>query len=454
MSAFFAALLVFLLALYFFQTRVTDAQPSKATTGGGKPALGNLFDFRLCDWRYVASGKSFRHGGRQLYEKRVRAVLFKNFQVVEKCVALVALLFRVALFFVLKAFNFFWGFEWKMVKVAINGFGRIGRNFVRAALERGLLGKDIELVAVNDITDAPTLAHLLKYDSVHGVIKNVEIKAADKAIEIGGRKVAVLAERDPQALPWKNFEADVVLESTGLFTDRESAGKHLSAGAKKVLISAPAKNPDATLVLGVNDSAYDKAKHNLVSMASCTTNCLAPVAKTLNDSFGIEQGFMTTCHAYTNDQRILDLPHKDLRRARAAAISIIPTSTGAAAAIGEVIPQLKGRLNGLSLRVPIPCGSINDFTCTLSKPASVQEINDAIKSNAQGAMKGILEYSQEPLVSQDIIDNPASSIFDAESTLVISADASGKGTFVKTLAWYDNEWGYSNRLVDLSLKLL
>ncbi|MFA6048691.1 MAG: type I glyceraldehyde-3-phosphate dehydrogenase [Candidatus Micrarchaeia archaeon] len=340
-----------------------------------------------------------------------------------------------------------------MVKVAINGFGRIGRNFLRAALKNGTFGKSLEIVAVNDLTDSKTLAHLLKYDSVHGSLKDAGISSTDGSISVAGSEIKVLAEKDPANLPWKALGADVVLESTGLFTDRDSAAKHLTAGARKVLISAPAKNPDATIVMGVNFENYDANKHNIVSMASCTTGCLAPVAKTLEDEFGIVQGFMTTCHAYTNDQRILDLPHKDLRRARSAAVSIIPSSTGAAKAIGEVVPSLKGKLNGLSLRVPIPDGSINDFTCILAKDVTKEEINAAIKKNAEGKMRGVLEYTEEPLVSIDIIGNPASSIFDSLSTMVIPKDASGKGNYVKTLSWYDNEWGYSNRLAELVLKL-
>ncbi len=339
-----------------------------------------------------------------------------------------------------------------MVKIAINGFGRIGRNFLRASLNNGSFGKSLEIIAVNDLTDAKTLAHLLKYDSVHGVLRDTQISATDGSISVNGRQIKVIAEKDPANLPWKDLGVEVALESTGLFTDRDSAAKHLTCGAKKVLISAPAKNPDVTVVPGVNFEAYDAAKHDIISMASCTTGCLAPVAKTLNDEFGILQGFMTTCHAYTNDQRILDLPHKDLRRARAAAVSIIPSSTGAAKAIGEVVPSLKGKLNGLSLRVPIPDGSINDLTCILSKESSVEEINAAVKRNAEGKMKGVLEYTEEPIVSHDVIGNPASSIFDSLSTMIIP-NAGGKGTLVKTLSWYDNEWGYSNRLAELVLKL-
>ncbi len=340
-----------------------------------------------------------------------------------------------------------------MVKVAINGFGRIGRNFLRAALEQKTFGSKLEIVAVNDLTDAKTLAYLLKYDSVHGVLRENEITHSANSISVDGREIKVLAEKDPANLPWKQLEADVVLESTGLFTDKDSASKHITAGARKVVISAPAKKPDLTIVAGVNDSDYDANVHNVISMASCTTNALAPVAKTLHDEFGIENGFMTTCHAYTNDQRILDLPHKDLRRARAAALSIIPTTTGAAYAIGEVIPSLKGKLNGVALRVPLPDGSINDFTCLLSREVTVAEVNAAIKKNAEGKMKGVLQYSEDALVSHDIIGNPASSVFDAPSTLVIGPSGIEKGKLVKTLSWYDNEWGYSNRLAELALKL-
>ncbi len=327
------------------------------------------------------------------------------------------------------------------MKVAINGFGRIGRNVLRAAVK---MRANFDVVAVNDLTDPKTLAHLLKYDSVQGVF-DAEVSAKEGAIVVNGKEIKVIAEKDPANLPWKAMGVDVAIESTGLFTEREGAAKHITAGAKKVIISAPAKNPDATIVLGVNEKIYDPAKHNIISMASCTTNCLAPVAKVLNDSFGIKYGFMTTCHAYTNDQKILDLPHKDLRRARAAAVSIIPTTTGAAKAIGEVIPELKGKLDGIALRVPIPDGSVNDLVTVLNKDVAREDVNAAVKAAADGPMKGILQYTEEPLVSIDIIGNPHSSIFDALSTQVIG----GKGNFLKTLSWYDNEWGYSCRLVDL-----
>jgi len=327
------------------------------------------------------------------------------------------------------------------MKVAINGFGRIGRNTLRAAVK---MNANFEVVAINDLTDSKTLAHLLKYDSVQGVF-DANVSAKEGAIVVNGKEIRVLAEKDPAVLPWKAMGVDVVIESTGLFTEREGAAKHLTAGAKKVLISAPAKNADATLVLGVNEKIYDPAKHSIISMASCTTNCLAPVAKVLNDTFGIKYGFMTTCHAYTNDQKILDLPHKDLRRARAAALSIIPTTTGAAKAIGEVIPELKGKLDGLALRVPTPDGSVNDLVTVLNKEVVREDVNAAVKAAADGPMKGILQYTEDPLVSVDVIGNPHSSIFDSLSTMVIG----GKGNLVKTLSWYDNEWGYSCRLVDM-----
>ncbi|MFH1470784.1 MAG: type I glyceraldehyde-3-phosphate dehydrogenase, partial [Candidatus Micrarchaeota archaeon] len=288
----------------------------------------------------------------------------------------------------------------------------------------------------------------LKYDSAHGVM-NESIKAEGDTILVGGKQVKVLAQRDPALLPWKDMGVEVVIESTGLFTDRAGASKHLTAGAKKVLISAPAKEPDATIVLGVNDNVYDPEKHNIVSNASCTTNCLAPMAKVLNDTFGIEKGYMNTIHAYTNDQRILDLPHKDLRRARSAALSIIPTTTGAAKAIGEVMPELRGKLDGLSTRVPVPDGSMTDLTCLLKKETTKDEINEAFKKAANGPLKGILQYQEDPVVSSDIVGNPYSSIFDPALTYVIG----GKNNMVKTVAWYDNEWGYSNRSVELAMIL-
>jgi len=326
------------------------------------------------------------------------------------------------------------------VKVAINGFGRIGRNFFRACLNN----PDIEIVGINDLTDAYTLAHLLKYDSVHGKL-DADVKAEDNAIVVNGKKIEITAIKDPAQLPWKELGVDIVIESTGVFRDREGAGKHLEAGAKRVIISAPGKNPDLTVVLGVNEDKYDPEKHYIISNASCTTNCLAPVAKILNDNWEIVQGYMVTVHAYTNDQRILDLPHKDLRRARAAAINIIPTTTGAAKAVGEVLPELKGKLDGTARRVPVADGSLVDLTVVLKKPTTEEEINAKMKEAAEGKLKGILEYTEDPIVSQDIVGNPHSSIFDALSTKVIN------GTFAHISSWYDNEWGYSNRLKDLVL---
>ncbi len=328
------------------------------------------------------------------------------------------------------------------MKVAINGFGRIGRNVFRAALGDREFRKKLEIVAINDLTDARTLAHLLKYDSVHGIY-DAEVEAKDGAISVDGREVKVLAERDPANLPWKTLGVDIAVESTGFFTDRDGAAKHLAAGARKVIISAPAKNPDITIVIGVNHDKYNPAKHSIISNASCTTNCLAPVVKVLNDSFGVKRGFMTTCHSYTNDQRILDLPHKDLRRARAAALSIIPTTTGAARAIGLVLPELQGKLDGLSLRVPTPNGSINDLVAELRKEVTKEEVNAALKRASEKELKGILEYTELPLVSADIIGNPHSAVVDGLSTSVIG------GNLVKVLSWYDNEWGFSCRMVDL-----
>jgi glyceraldehyde 3-phosphate dehydrogenase len=328
------------------------------------------------------------------------------------------------------------------VRVGINGFGRIGRNVFRAAAGND----DVEIVAVNDITDTSTLAYLLQYDSVFGRYPG-EVSADGDAIVVDGRRVKVLAERDPSALPWSELGVDVVVESTGLFTDRDKAAAHLDGGAKKVIISAPAKGPDITIVLGVNDDQYDPAVHHVVSNASCTTNCLAPVAKVLDESFGLVQGFMTTCHAYTNDQRILDLPHSDLRRARAAALSIIPTSTGAARAIGEVLPHLKGKLDGFALRVPTPDGSIVDLTAQVGRETTVQEVNAAMKSAAEGPLKGILGYTDAPIVSRDVIGDSHSSLFDSGLTMV-------RGTTVKVVSWYDNEWGYSCRVVQLATRLL
>lgn len=330
------------------------------------------------------------------------------------------------------------------IKVGINGFGRIGRLVFRA-MEND---PEVEVVAVNDLGDAPTLAHLLKYDSVHGRFGDV-VKAVDGGFEVDGRFVKVFSEREPGNLPWGELGVDVVVESTGFFTDANKARAHIDAGAKKVIISAPAKNEDITIVLGVNDNEYDKDQHHVVSNASCTTNCLAPFAKVLRDEFGLVRGFMNTIHSYTNDQRILDLPHSDLRRARAAAVSIIPTSTGAAKAIGLVLPDLMGKLDGMSMRVPTPDGSAVDLVCELGREVTVDEVNAAMKAAAEGPMKGILEYCEDPIVSIDVVGNPASSVFDSGQTMVMG----GKGNFVKVISWYDNEAGYSNRVKDLA-KLL
>jgi glyceraldehyde 3-phosphate dehydrogenase len=323
-------------------------------------------------------------------------------------------------------------------RVGINGFGRIGRLVFRAAR-----GQDLEIVGINDLTDAKTLAHLLKYDSIHGRYPG-EVTAAENAIVVDGVKIPVSAERDPAKLPWAKLGAKLVIESTGIFTDRAGAGKHLEAGAERVIISAPAKDPDVTIVLGVNSNDYDPKKHKIISNASCTTNCLAPVAKVLNDEFGIESGWMTTIHAYTNDQVMLDFPHKDLRRARAGALSMIPTSTGAASAIGLVLPALKGKLDGYAMRVPTSDVSVVDLSVKLTKSTSAEAINAAMKKAADGPLKGILAYTDEPLVSVDFLGNPHSSILDAQSTKVMG------GNFAKVLSWYDNEWGYSNRVVDLA----
>ena len=325
-----------------------------------------------------------------------------------------------------------------MIKVGVNGFGRIGRNFLRAALESGA---NFEIVGVNDLTDNATLAHLLKYDSILGRLK-VPVTFTDTTITVGGKTISVSAERDPANIPWGKLGVDVVVESTGIFTKAADAGKHISAGAKKVIISAPATDEDITIVMGVNHEKYESAKHNIISNASCTTNCLAPMAKVLNDEFGIVRGLMTTIHAYTNDQVILDFPHKDLLRSRAAALSIIPTSTGAAKAISLVLPELKGKLDGYALRVPVPTGSATDLTVELSKEVSVAEINAALKKASQGALKGYMTYTEDPIVSADIVTDPSSCIVDAGLTKVI-------GSTAKVVGWYDNEWGYSNRLVDL-----
>ena len=326
------------------------------------------------------------------------------------------------------------------VRIGINGFGRIGRNFFRAAKQTG---KDWDFVAVNDITDAATLSHLLTYDSVLGRFPG-EVRPNGDAISVDGKDLRVLAERDPANLPWKELGAQIVVESTGLFTDRESADKHIAAGAEKVIVSAPAKGEDITLILGVNDDAYDPSQHNVISNASCTTNSVVPMAKVLDDAFGIEQGFMTTVHAYTNDQNILDLPHKDLRRARAAAINIIPTSTGAAKSTGVVLPHLKGKMDGMSLRVPVPDGSVTDLVAILKREVTVDEVNEAFrKAASEGPLSGgKLVYATDPIVSTDIVGSPASCTFDSLATMAI-------GNVVKVLGWYDNEWGYSNRLVDL-----
>ncbi len=323
-------------------------------------------------------------------------------------------------------------------KVGINGFGRIGRNVFRAALGN----PEVEIVAVNDLTDAKTLAHLLKYDSIHGTL-NAEVKAQDGNIVVNGKTIKVLAEREPANLPWSALGVEVVVESTGRFTDGDKAAAHLKAGAKKVIISAPAKGEDITIVMGVNHDKYDAAKHNVISNASCTTNCLAPFAKVLHENFGIKRGLMTTVHSYTNDQQILDLPHSDLRRARAAAMSIIPTTTGAAKAVSLVLPELKGKLNGFAMRVPTPNVSITDLVVELDKAATAEEINAALKKAAEGDLKGIMDYSDEPLVSRDYNGNPHSSIVDGLSTMVV------EGSMAKVVSWYDNEWGYSNRVVDL-----
>jgi glyceraldehyde 3-phosphate dehydrogenase len=332
------------------------------------------------------------------------------------------------------------------VKVGINGFGRIGRNLFRAAYAAGA---DLDFVAVNDITDTGTLAHLLKYDSILGRFAG-EVEAGEGSISVDGKELKVLSERDPAALPWGELGADVVIESTGLFTGREDAAKHLSAGAKKVIISAPAKDPDVTVALGVNfESDYDPGKHHIISNASCTTNCLAPVAKVLHEKFGIVQGLMTTIHAYTADQRLQDMPHKDLRRARAAAVNLIPTTTGAAKAVGLVLPELNGRLNGLAMRAPVITGSVVDLVFTPSSPADAAAVNAAMKEAAEGPLKGILSYTEDEIVSTDIVSDPHSSIFDAGQTMAI-----GDGKLIKAVSWYDNEWGYSNRCVELAGKVL
>lgn len=329
------------------------------------------------------------------------------------------------------------------LRVAINGFGRIGRNFFRAS--KGY--NEFEIVAINDLTDAKTLAHLLKYDSVHGIF-NADVKAGDGSITVDGKELKVFAVTEPENLPWKDLRVDIVIEATGIFVDRPSAARHLDAGAKWVIISAPAKEPDATVCMGVNEETIDPSKHKVISNASCTTNCLAPVAKVVHNEFGIVKGLMTTIHSYTNDQRILDLPHKDLRRARAAALNLIPTTTGAAKAVGLVLPELKGKLNGMSIRVPTPNVSIVDLVVELAKEVTVEEINAALKKAADGPMKGILQYTEAPLVSSDFNGNAHSSIVDATLTMVLERK------MAKILAWYDNEWGYSSRLRDLILYII
>jgi glyceraldehyde 3-phosphate dehydrogenase len=332
------------------------------------------------------------------------------------------------------------------VQIGINGFGRIGRNVFRAAHERG---DDIEWLAVNDLVDPKTLAHLLRYDSTYGPFPG-HVEATATGLRVDGKEIRVLGERDPAALPWGELGAEVVIESTGLFTDRENAAKHLDAGAKKVVISAPATNPDVTVVLGVNfDETYDRDQHHVISNASCTTNCLAPVAKVLQDTVGIKHGLMTTIHAYTSDQRLQDMPHRDLRRARAAAVNLIPASTGAAKAIGVVIPELNGKLHGFAVRAPVPTGSVVDLTIEANRETTVQEINSALQAAAsERPLKGLLEYTEDPIVSSDIVKNPASSILDSQLTAVMD------GTMVKVVSWYDNEWGYSSRLADLVQRLL
>jgi glyceraldehyde 3-phosphate dehydrogenase len=331
------------------------------------------------------------------------------------------------------------------VRVGINGFGRIGRNLCRVAHEAG---SELEFVALNDITDTATLAHLLKYDSTYGRFAG-EVEAREGAIAVNGAEIKVLSERDPAALPWGELGVDVVIESTGLFTKREDAAKHLEAGAKKVIISAPATDPDVTVALGVNfDSAYEPESHHIISNASCTTNCLAPVAKVIHEAFGIERGLMTTIHAYTADQRLQDTPHKDLRRARAAAVNLIPTSTGAAKAVGLVLPELNGKLNGIAVRAPVITGSVVDLTCQLGRQTSAEELNAAVREAAEGPLAGILLYTEDPIVSTDIIADPHSSVFDAPQTMVMD------GSLAKVVSWYDNEWGYSNRCVELATKVL
>jgi glyceraldehyde 3-phosphate dehydrogenase len=326
------------------------------------------------------------------------------------------------------------------IRVGINGFGRIGRNFLRALAERD---DDVTIVGINDLTDAATLAHLLRYDSVHGRYRGT-VEAGDDSITVDGQEIPISAERDPGSLPWKDLGADLVIESTGLFTARDKAAAHLDAGARKVIISAPGKNEDVTVVMGANEGDYEPGNHDVISCASCTTNCVVPLAKVLDEAFGIEQGFMTTVHAYTNDQGLHDAPHKDLRRARAGAVSIVPTSTGAAKAAALSLPQLKGRLDGFALRVPVPDGSITDLVATLRTETTVEEVNEAYRAAAEGALQGIVQYTTDPIVSIDIVGNPHSCIVDGASTMA-------NGSLVKVLGWYDNEWGYSHRLLDLAV---
>ncbi|UCE44960.1 MAG: type I glyceraldehyde-3-phosphate dehydrogenase [Methanobacteriota archaeon] len=336
-----------------------------------------------------------------------------------------------------------------MLKIGINGFGRIGRNVFRAAIQKDGYGRDFEIVAINDIAPVDSLAYLLKWDTVYGRL-TADVEAGEGRIRVGDREVAVTQMRDPAEIPWGRQEIDVVIESTGLFTAREKAAKHLSGGAKKVIISAPSKDCDVTLVLGVNMDSYDGSKHDVVSNASCTTNSLAPPAKVIDDSYSIVEGMMTTIHAYTGDQRLVDLPHKDLRRGRAAATSIIPTSTGAAKAIGKVIPRLDGKLNGFAMRVPTLCGSVTDLSFTTEREMSADALNDALKKAAAGPMKDVMEICEEPIVSSDVVGNPHSAVIDAALTMVIG----GEGRFGKILSWYDNEWGYANRLVEVAPKLV
>ena len=329
-------------------------------------------------------------------------------------------------------------------KVGINGFGRIGRCFLRAAMQDKEFMNLVDIVAINDLTDAKTLAHLFKYDSIFGKFQG-EIQAKDNTLILADKEIKIVSEKDPAKIPWKELQVDIVLESTGKFNDSKEAVKHINAGAKKVIISAPAKQPDATILMGINEKQYDNEKHNVISMASCTTNCLAPVVKVLNDRFGIEKGYMTTCHAYTNDQRLLDLPHKDLRRARAAPVSIIPTTTGAAKSIGVVIPELEGKLDGMALRVPVSNGSVADMVLTLKKDVTREEVNNSLKEASETNLKGIMAYTDDPIVSSDIIGEPCSSIVDGLSTMVLS----NKSNVIKVLSWYDNEWRFVCRLIDL-----